>query len=139
MQHCPHSYRYHGVNKNLRWETKYCISSRSTVCVATPHPTCNLPGRTGAVMEDIDLEQQEPFPVDRDGRRFRSGEDRPDGDRKVGCCEKFQQFVSKWMLPEHSRSTYLERANCCPPPIFIILISIAEVALALNVHDTPTA
>uniref|UniRef100_A0A8C6UMM5 Rhomboid-related protein 2 n=1 Tax=Neogobius melanostomus TaxID=47308 RepID=A0A8C6UMM5_9GOBI len=25
--------------------------------------------------------------------------------------------------------TYLERANCCPPPIFIILISIAELAV----------
>lgn len=81
------------------------------------------------MIEDIDLEQQEPLPVDRDGRQFRSGADRPDGDRKVGCCERFQQSVSKWMLPEDSRSKYLERANCCPPPIFIILISIAEVAL----------
>ncbi len=80
-------------------------------------------------MEDIDLEQQEPFPVDREGRQFRVGADQPDGDRQMGCCEKFQQSVSKWMLPEDSRSKYLERANCCPPPIFIILISIAEVAV----------
>lgn len=80
-------------------------------------------------MEDMDVEQQEPFPVDRDGRRIKGGEDRPDGDRKMGCCEKFQRSVSKWMLPEDARSKYLERANCCPPPIFIILISIAEVAL----------
>lgn len=80
-------------------------------------------------MEDIDLEQQEPFPVDRDGGRFRNGADQPDGDRKMGCCEKFQHSVSKWMLPEDSRSKYLERANCCPPPIFIILVSIAEVAV----------
>ncbi|XP_063734967.1 rhomboid-related protein 2 isoform X2 [Eleginops maclovinus] len=80
-------------------------------------------------MEDIDLEQQEPFPVDRDGRRLRITEDQPDGQRKLGCCEKFQLSVSKWMLPEDSRSKYLERANCCPPPIFIILISIAELAV----------
>uniref|UniRef100_A0A3Q3X0I7 Rhomboid-related protein 2 n=1 Tax=Mola mola TaxID=94237 RepID=A0A3Q3X0I7_MOLML len=83
----------------------------------------------GAVMGDIGLEQLEPFPVDRDGRRFRGGADRPDGDRKVGCCEKFQQSVSRWMLPEDSRGKYLERANCCPPPIFIILVSIAELAV----------
>ena len=74
-----------------------------------------------AAMGDIRLEQLEPFPVDRDGA------DRPDGRRKVGCCEKFQESVSRWMLPEDSRSKYLERANCCPPPIFIILVSIAEV------------
>ncbi|XP_023144419.1 rhomboid-related protein 2 [Amphiprion ocellaris] len=80
-------------------------------------------------MEDIDLEQQEPFPVDRDGRQVRDGVDRPDGGRKLGCCEKFQRAVSRWMLPEDSRSKYLERANCCPPPIFIILISIAELAV----------
>lgn len=80
-------------------------------------------------MEDIDLEQQEPFPVDRDGRRFETEADQPDGDQKMGCCDKFQQSVSKWMLPEDARSKYLERANCCPPPIFIILISIAELAV----------
>ncbi|XP_034088741.1 rhomboid-related protein 2 [Gymnodraco acuticeps] len=80
-------------------------------------------------MEDNDIEQQEPFPVDRDGRRLRFTEDQPDGKRKIGCCEKFQLSVSKWMLPEDSRSKYLERANCCPPPIFIILISIAELAV----------
>lgn len=83
--------------------------------------------RTGLTMEDIDLEQQEPFPVDRDGRRVREGPDEPDSKRKMGCCEKFQHSVSRWMLPEDARSKYLERANCCPPPIFIILISIAEV------------
>ncbi len=80
-------------------------------------------------MDDIDLEQEEPFPVDRDGRQFGSAPDQPDGLRKLGCCEKFQHSVSKWMLPEELRSKYLERANCIPPPIFIILISIAEVGL----------
>lgn len=78
-------------------------------------------------MEDIDIEQQEPFPVDRDGQRLQKRADQPDGEGKVGCCGKFQEFVSRWMLPEDARSKYLERANCCPPPIFIILVSIAEV------------
>lgn len=78
-------------------------------------------------MEGIDIEQQEPFPVDRDGRPSQRSADQPDGEGKVGCCGKFQESVSKWMLPEDARSKYLERANCCPPPIFIILISIAEV------------
>lgn len=76
-------------------------------------------------MDNIDLEQQEPLPVDRDGRRLKT--DQTDGARKPGCCERFQQTVSKWMLPEDLRSKYLERTNCCPPPIFIILISIGEV------------
>lgn len=80
-------------------------------------------------MGDIDLEQHEPFPVDRDGRQLGEGADQPDGGRKLGCCDKFQQTVSKWMLPADSRNTYLERANCCPPPIFIILVSIGELAM----------
>ncbi|XP_034029991.1 rhomboid-related protein 2 [Thalassophryne amazonica] len=74
-------------------------------------------------------EEGEPLPVDRDGRQFSNGQDELDSHRKLGCCEKFQQSVSKWMLPEDSRSRYLERANCCPPPIFIILISIGELAV----------
>lgn len=78
-------------------------------------------------MEDIDIEQQEPFRVDRDGRRLQRRVDQTDGEGEVGCCGKFQESVSRWMLPEDARSKYLERANCCPPPIFIILISIAEV------------
>lgn len=80
-------------------------------------------------MDNIDVELREPFPVDRDGRQLREEADQPDGGRKLGCCEKFQRVVSRWMLPEDYRTTYLERANCCPPPIFIILISIAELAV----------
>ncbi|KAM4600533.1 rhomboid-related protein 2 isoform 2-T2 [Polymixia lowei] len=79
-------------------------------------------------MEGIDIEEQDPFPVDRDGTKM-GGRDQIDGNRKRGCCDRFQHAVSKWMLPEDSRGTYLERANCCPPPIFIILISIAELAM----------
>ncbi|XP_061573264.1 rhomboid-related protein 2 [Cololabis saira] len=80
-------------------------------------------------MGDIDLEQQEPFTAAKDGQRLKAGDEQPDGGRKMGCCEKFQHSVSKWVLPANSRNTYLERANCCPPPIFIILISIAELAV----------
>lgn len=50
-------------------------------------------------------------------------------DEEMGCFEKFQTKISEYMLPEDLRSTYLERANCCPPPIFIIAISIAELAV----------
>lgn len=78
---------------------------------------------------DLDPEMDEPFPVDRDGRRFRSDAEQPDGNGKTGCCEKFQLTVSRWMLHEDHRDRYLERANCCPPPIFIILISIGELAV----------
>ncbi|XP_061918274.1 rhomboid-related protein 2 isoform X2 [Entelurus aequoreus] len=76
-------------------------------------------------MADMDLEQREPFPVDNDEEK----QDRPDGRRKLGFCEKFQQTISRWMLPEGSRSSYLERANCCPPPIFILVISVVELAM----------
>ncbi|XP_037356613.1 rhomboid-related protein 2 [Talpa occidentalis] len=41
--------------------------------------------------------------------------------------KKVHRIVSKWMLPETARTRYLERANCFPPPLFIISISIAEV------------
>ncbi|XP_058426873.1 rhomboid-related protein 2 isoform X2 [Marmota monax] len=50
------------------------------------------------------------------------GKDPPKG-RKV------HRIVSKWMLPEPVRKTYLERANCLPPPVFIISISLAELAV----------
>lgn len=80
-------------------------------------------------MADDDLEQQEPFPVETDEGQARDEEEQPDGDVEMGCHEKFHRLVSKWMLPEHLREKYLERANCFPPPIFIILISIAELAV----------
>lgn len=79
-------------------------------------------------MDDVDVEQLEPLPVDRNGRRFQSEEDEPDSGSSPGCCERFHHHVSKWMLPEDLREKYLERANCIPPPIFIILISMGEVA-----------
>jgi rhomboid-related protein 1/2/3 len=54
-------------------------------------------------------------------REDRAGNDPPKS-RKV------HRIVSKWMLPEQVRRTYLERANCLPPPLFIISISLAEVS-----------
>ncbi|XP_013871788.1 rhomboid-related protein 2 [Austrofundulus limnaeus] len=68
-------------------------------------------------MEEDDVEQQDPL------RRNREEE------RKKGCCERLHLSISKWMLPEDHREKYLERANCCPPPIFIVLISVVELGM----------
>jgi len=73
-------------------------------------------------MGDNDIEEQDTFPVQRD-----EGDNRANPKRSRRRVEKIHSNVSKWMLPEELRETYLERANCCPPPIFIILISLAEV------------
>ncbi|XP_077006319.1 rhomboid-related protein 2 isoform X2 [Tamandua tetradactyla] len=51
------------------------------------------------------------------------------GDKALPKNKKVHRIVSKWMLPEESRRTYLDRANCLPPPIFIITISLAELAV----------
>ncbi|XP_046733106.1 rhomboid-related protein 2 isoform X2 [Silurus meridionalis] len=77
-------------------------------------------------MADEDVEASAAFPVERDVVDEDGGEVE---NRELGCCEKFHTHVSRWMLPEDLRETYLERANCCPPPIFIILISIGELAV----------
>lgn len=53
-------------------------------------------------------------------REDREGKDLP-------RSRKVHRIVSKWMLPEPVRRTYLERANCLPPPLFIISVSLAEV------------
>ncbi|KAJ8352917.1 hypothetical protein SKAU_G00243930 [Synaphobranchus kaupii] len=74
------------------------------------------------MVDNLDIEEQDP--LSEQPRDVGEG-----GRAKAGCCERFQRSISKWMLPERSRNKYLERANCCPPPIFIILVSIAEVAV----------
>lgn len=74
-------------------------------------------------MDDNDIEEQDTFPVQRD----EEGDNRANPKRSRRRVEQIHSHVSKWMLPEELRETYLERANCCPPPIFIILISLAEV------------
>lgn len=74
-------------------------------------------------MGDNDIEEQDTFRVQSD----EEGDNRGNPKRRGRRVEKFQKNVSRWMLPEDLRETYLERANCCPPPIFIILVSLAEV------------
>lgn len=74
-------------------------------------------------MGDNDIEEQDAFRVPSD----EEGDNRANPKRRGRRVEKFQKNVSRWMLPEELRETYLERANCCPPPIFIILVSLAEV------------
>lgn len=97
----------------LHWCAPICVH---LVTVTGVTFDCRLTlSRTAEVMEEADVEQQEPL------RRNR------DEDRKKGCCERLHLSISKWMLPEDHREKYLERANCCPPPIFIILISMVEV------------
>nr|XP_006631583.1 PREDICTED: rhomboid-related protein 2 [Lepisosteus oculatus]XP_015204374.1 PREDICTED: rhomboid-related protein 2 [Lepisosteus oculatus]XP_015204376.1 PREDICTED: rhomboid-related protein 2 [Lepisosteus oculatus] len=69
---------------------------------------------------------EEDNPFNGEGEAEETVEETSEG---CGWCERFQRSVAKWMLPEHARDIYLERANCCPPPIFIILISIGELAV----------
>ncbi|KAM3829275.1 LOW QUALITY PROTEIN: rhomboid-related protein 2 [Vipera latastei] len=44
-------------------------------------------------------------------------------------CSSIHSTVSKWMLPGEARATYLERASCIPPPVFILAISLAELSI----------
>ncbi|XP_003415561.1 rhomboid-related protein 2 [Loxodonta africana] len=63
-----------------------------------------------------ELEEEEKVGENRGGKA-------PSKDKKV------HRIVSKWMLPEKARRSYLDRANCFPPPVFIISISLAELAV----------
>uniref|UniRef100_A0A3P9H5M8 Rhomboid-related protein 2 n=1 Tax=Oryzias latipes TaxID=8090 RepID=A0A3P9H5M8_ORYLA len=77
-------------------------------------------------MDIISIEQRNPLNAERNdepGSRAR------DAQPKTGCWEKLHQSVPQYMLPKELHSVYLEKANCFPPPIFIILISIAELAV----------
>ncbi|KAI4895910.1 hypothetical protein NFI96_019222 [Prochilodus magdalenae] len=74
-------------------------------------------------MGDIDADEEAGFPMKPEQQ-----EDQNEDEQK-GCCDRFHYQVSRWMLPEDLRETYLERANCLPPPIFIILVSIGELAV----------
>ncbi|XP_061469128.1 rhomboid-related protein 2-like [Rhineura floridana] len=58
-------------------------------------------------------------------------DERNEGRNCAACsnCNNIHDTVSKWMLPEEGRATYLERANCIPPPLFIVAISVAELAV----------
>ncbi|XP_075410310.1 rhomboid-related protein 2 [Tenrec ecaudatus] len=56
-------------------------------------------------------------------------EEEEEGGKARSKDKKVHRIVSKWMLPEQVRRSYLDRANCCPPPVFIISISLAELAV----------
>lgn len=77
-------------------------------------------------MESVNLN------MEREGKEeLEEEKTRGDGEGKdFPRSRKVHRIVSKWMLPEPVRRTYLERANCFPPPLFIILISLAEVNAA---------
>lgn len=81
---------------------------------------------------DRDLEMEDvTLNLDRDmkGELEEEKEMREEGGGQDPFKKKrVHRVVSKWMLPEKVRRTYLERANCLPPPVFIISISIAEVS-----------
>ncbi|XP_065154444.1 rhomboid-related protein 2 [Paramisgurnus dabryanus] len=76
-----------------------------------------------------DIEEQGNLTVEREEEEEDDGWNPPNEKKKVRRVEKLHQNVSKWMLPEEIRETYLERANCCPPPIFIILVSLVELGV----------
>lgn len=78
----------------------------------------DLPMEEVNVGRDVEEELEEEKKMREDGE----GKD-PFKNKKV------HKIVSKWMLPEHARSRYLERANCLPPPVFIISVSLAELAV----------
>ncbi|XP_030894143.1 rhomboid-related protein 2 isoform X3 [Leptonychotes weddellii] len=77
-------------------------------------------------MEDMNLnmdrDMKGELEEEKEMREDRGGKD-PLKNKKV------HRIVSKWMLPEKVRRAYLERANCLPPPVFIISISLAELAV----------
>ncbi|KAG8142931.1 hypothetical protein E2320_000238 [Naja naja] len=58
-------------------------------------------------------------------------EEEPEEEKSSRCpwieCSRVHNTVSKWMLPGEARATYLERASCIPPPVFILAISLGEV------------
>ncbi|XP_076837876.1 rhomboid-related protein 2 isoform X2 [Brachyhypopomus gauderio] len=74
-------------------------------------------------MPDIDVEDQGGFPVERDDQ------EEDEDTSKKGCCDALHTSISRWLLPADLRETYMERANCCPPPIFMVLVSIGELAV----------
>ncbi|EGV92571.1 Rhomboid-related protein 2 [Cricetulus griseus] len=82
-----------------------------------------------AAAHDVELESVN-LNIEREGKAELEEEEKTREDREgkdFPRSRKVHSIVSKWMLPEPVRRTYLERANCLPPPLFIISISMAEV------------
>ncbi|XP_053067768.1 rhomboid-related protein 2 isoform X3 [Acinonyx jubatus] len=100
---------------------------------AKEESTPTVEGRPRTMAADRDLEIEDvTLHLDGDMKRELEEEKemREDGGGKDPFKnKKVHRVVSKWMLPEKVRRTYLERANCLPPPVFIISISIAELAV----------
>ncbi|XP_073867746.1 rhomboid-related protein 2 isoform X3 [Macaca fascicularis] len=87
--------------------------------------------RTMAAVHDLEMESMN-LNMGREMKEELEEEEkmREDGGGKDRAkSRKVHRIVSKWMLPEKARGTYLERANCFPPPVFIISISLAELAV----------
>lgn len=85
--------------------------------------------RTMAAAHDLEIEEDVTLNMDREMKEELEEEKMREGraDKDPFKPRKVHRIVSKWMLPEPVRRTYLERANCLPPPVFIICVSIAEV------------
>ncbi|XP_070116526.1 rhomboid-related protein 2 isoform X3 [Equus caballus] len=76
-------------------------------------------------MEDMNLNMDRAMKEELEEEKMRED----GGGKDPFKNKKVHRIVSKWMLPEKARRTYLERANCLPPPVFIISISLAELAV----------
>ncbi|XP_006031967.1 rhomboid-related protein 2 [Alligator sinensis] len=74
----------------------------------------------------MEMERMNPGPGDEEDQKEEKDERNC---RACINCDRIHKTISKWMLPENARATYLERANCIPPPLFIISVSIAELAV----------
>jgi len=82
------------------------------------------------IEEDVNLNMETEMKEELEEEKMREGR----ADKDPFKPRKVHRIVSKWMLPESVRRTYLERANCLPPPLFIIFISIAEVNVPGGAH-----
>lgn len=82
------------------------------------------------IEEDVNLNMDREMKEELEEEEVREG----GADKDPFKPRNVHRIVSKWMLPEPVRRTYLERANCLPPPVFIISISIAEVNMPGGVH-----
>uniref|UniRef100_UPI00358DFECA rhomboid-related protein 2 n=1 Tax=Myxine glutinosa TaxID=7769 RepID=UPI00358DFECA len=74
---------------------------------------------------DREAEEQDELNIE-EGRRTNE----EDNSNCCPTCQSMHEFLAEWMLPDkESHGKYLERANCLPPPIFIIIISIVELGV----------
>nr|XP_010980688.2 rhomboid-related protein 2 isoform X1 [Camelus dromedarius] len=88
--------------------------------------------RTMAAAHDLVMEEEVNLNMDREMKEELEEKEKvteAQAGKEPFKNKKVHRIVSKWMLPEPVRRTYLERANCLPPPVFIISISLAELAV----------